>query len=30
MVVVPGEATNIKITGPDDLAVAAVLLRGLG
>lgn len=30
VVVVPGEATNIKITGPDDLAIASVLLRRLG
>ncbi len=30
VVVVEGEATNIKITGPHDLAVAAVLLRTLG
>lgn len=28
--VVPGETTNIKITGPEDLAVAAVLLDRLG
>ena len=30
VVIVPGEATNIKITGPMDLAVAIVLLRTLG
>jgi 2-C-methyl-D-erythritol 4-phosphate cytidylyltransferase len=30
VVVVPGEATNIKITGPDDLGVATALLRALG
>lgn len=30
VVLVPGEATNIKITGPDDLAVASVLLAALG
>ena len=30
VVVVPGEATNMKITGPDDLAVATALLRTLG
>lgn len=30
VVVVEGEATNIKITGPNDLAIAAVLLAGLG
>ena len=30
VVVVPGEATNLKITGPDDLAVATALLRALG
>ena len=30
VVVVPGEATNLKITGPDDLAVASALLRTLG
>ena len=30
VVVVPGEATNLKITGPHDLALAAVLLRALG
>jgi 2-C-methyl-D-erythritol 4-phosphate cytidylyltransferase len=30
VVVVPGEATNLKITGPHDLAVAAALLRALG
>ncbi len=26
VVVVPGEATNVKVTGPDDLVVAAALL----
>lgn len=30
VVVVPGEVTNIKITGPHDLALAAVLLHALG
>ncbi len=30
VVVVPGEATNLKITGPNDLAVATALLRALG
>ncbi|HEY6531275.1 MAG TPA: 2-C-methyl-D-erythritol 4-phosphate cytidylyltransferase [Acidimicrobiales bacterium] len=30
VVVVPGEATNLKITGPHDLALAAVLLHDLG
>lgn len=30
VVVVAGEPTNLKITGPHDLAVAAVLLEGLG
>jgi 2-C-methyl-D-erythritol 4-phosphate cytidylyltransferase len=30
VVVVPGEATNLKITGPHDLALAAVLFRALG
>jgi 2-C-methyl-D-erythritol 4-phosphate cytidylyltransferase len=30
VVVVPGEVTNLKITGPYDLALAAVLLRDLG
>ena len=30
VVVIDGEATNLKITGPDDLAVAHVLLEGLG
>jgi 2-C-methyl-D-erythritol 4-phosphate cytidylyltransferase len=30
VVVVAGEATNLKITGPHDLAVAAALLRALG
>jgi len=30
VIVVQGEATNIKITGPDDLAVATALLRTLG
>ena len=30
VVIVPGEATNLKITGPDDLAVASVLLSRLG
>jgi 2-C-methyl-D-erythritol 4-phosphate cytidylyltransferase len=30
VVVVPGEATNLKITGPNDLAVATALLRTLG
>lgn len=30
VVVVPGEATNLKITGPHDLAVATALLRALG
>lgn len=30
VVVVEGEATNIKITGPDDLAIAHMLLEGLG
>jgi len=30
VVVVPGEATNVKITGPHDLVVATVLLRALG
>ncbi len=30
VVVVPGEATNVKITGPHDLAVATELLRALG
>jgi 2-C-methyl-D-erythritol 4-phosphate cytidylyltransferase len=30
VVVVPGEPTNLKITGPHDLAVATALLRALG
>ena len=30
VVVVPGEAANLKITGPNDLAVATALLRALG
>lgn len=30
VVIVAGETTNIKITGPDDLAVASVLLVALG
>jgi 2-C-methyl-D-erythritol 4-phosphate cytidylyltransferase len=30
VVVVPGEVTNVKITGPHDLDVAAVLLQALG
>ncbi|NCY15724.1 MAG: 2-C-methyl-D-erythritol 4-phosphate cytidylyltransferase [Actinobacteria bacterium] len=30
VVLVPGETTNIKITGPEDLAVASVLLSALG
>jgi 2-C-methyl-D-erythritol 4-phosphate cytidylyltransferase len=30
VVVVPGEATNLKITGPHDLSVATALLRALG
>jgi 2-C-methyl-D-erythritol 4-phosphate cytidylyltransferase len=30
VVIVTGEATNIKITGPMDLAVAIVLLGTLG
>lgn len=30
VVIVAGETTNIKITGPDDLAVASVLLGTLG
>jgi 2-C-methyl-D-erythritol 4-phosphate cytidylyltransferase len=30
VVVVDGESTNIKITSPDDLAIAHVLLGGLG
>lgn len=30
VVVVEGERTNLKITGPDDLAIARVLLEGLG
>jgi 2-C-methyl-D-erythritol 4-phosphate cytidylyltransferase len=30
VVIVAGETTNIKITGPDDLAVASVLLGALG
>ena len=30
VVVVPGESTNLKITGPNDLAVATALLRALG
>ena len=30
VVIVAGETTNIKITGPDDLAVASVLLDALG
>ncbi len=30
VVIVAGEVTNIKITGPEDLAVAAVLLASLG
>jgi 2-C-methyl-D-erythritol 4-phosphate cytidylyltransferase len=30
VVVVPGETTNLKITGPNDLAVATALLRALG
>ncbi len=30
VVVVPGEPTNLKITGPNDLAVATALLRTLG
>jgi 2-C-methyl-D-erythritol 4-phosphate cytidylyltransferase len=30
VVIVAGEATNIKITGPTDLAVAIVLLGTLG
>ena len=30
VVVVPGEASNLKITGPNDLAVATALLRALG
>jgi 2-C-methyl-D-erythritol 4-phosphate cytidylyltransferase len=30
IVVVPGEATNLKITGPHDLALATALLRALG
>ncbi len=30
VVIVAGETSNIKITGPEDLAVASVLLAGLG
>ena len=30
VVVVDGESTNIKITGPNDLAIAAILLETLG
>ena len=30
VVVVPGEPTNLKITGPHDLDVATALLRALG
>jgi 2-C-methyl-D-erythritol 4-phosphate cytidylyltransferase len=30
VLIVPGETTNIKITGPEDLAVASVLLSALG
>ena len=30
VVVVDGEPTNMKITGPNDLAIAAILLETLG
>ena len=30
LMVVPGEPTNLKITGPHDLDVATALLRALG
>jgi 2-C-methyl-D-erythritol 4-phosphate cytidylyltransferase len=30
VIVIDGESTNIKITGPNDLAIAAILLDALG
>ena len=30
VIVIDGESTNIKITGPNDLAIAAILFDALG